>query len=120
ANTGTDVALVSVYTDAANPVGWNLYVSTNNNPANTGTPANELLTAVDQGTSSTGTGLTFAQTTLATIPMTSPGLTLVGTPAGGLSPRRIPYDIVNTYQVNIQGGTTTGQTSVITYTFISN
>ncbi len=120
ANTGTDVALVSVYTDAANPVGWNLYVSTNNNPANTGTPANELLTAVDQGTSSTGTGLTFDQTTLATIPMTSPGLTLVGTPAGGLSPRRIPYDIVNTYQVNIQGGTTTGQTSVITYTFISN
>jgi hypothetical protein len=119
-NTGTDVVLVSVYTNAASPVGWHLYVSTNNNPANTGSPTNELLTDLDNtaGRQPSYGGVTFNQTALGIIPTSSPGMTLVT--ASGTSATRTPYDFLQNMQVNIQGGPVTAQTSTVTYTWISN
>ncbi|MGZ3527789.1 MAG: hypothetical protein ACXVAO_08790 [Vulcanimicrobiaceae bacterium] len=119
-NTGTDVVLVSVYTNAATPVGWGLYVSTNVNPANTGSPTNELLTSVDSVHSTTGvTGFNYVQTTFGVVPTSGSGVKLVDT-GSGVSPRRSPFDVVNSFQVNINGGSTAGQTATVTYTFISN
>jgi len=119
-NTGTDVVLVSVYTNAANPIGWGLYVSTNNNPANTGAPTNELLTDVDNtaGRQPSYAGVTLNQTALGVLPISSPGMKLVT--ATGTTGTRTPYDFLNNMQVNINGGPVTGQTSVVTYTWISN
>ena len=119
-NTGTDVVLVSVYTNAASPVGWHLYVDTNNNPANTAGPTNELLTDVDStaGRQPSYGGVTLNQTALAVMPTTSPGMTLVT--ASGTTATRNPYDFLQNMQVNINGGPVTGQTSTVTYTWISN
>jgi hypothetical protein len=117
--TGSDVLTVSVYTDAANLDPWKLYVSTDNNPANTGTPANELLTAVDSTASNQGgTGLNIDQTALTVVPTSGPGSLLADT-GGGAAPRRLPYDLVMNYQVSIQGGSIAGQTSNVTFTFIA-
>jgi hypothetical protein len=117
--TGTDVVTVSIYTDAATQDGWALYASTNINPANTGSPTNELLMDVDQTASNQGgTGLTFDSTTMTVIPTSGSGTKLVDT-GGGATARRLPYDTVMNYQVSIQGGVTSGTTSVVTFTFIA-
>ncbi|MDQ2872912.1 MAG: hypothetical protein M3R35_07285, partial [Candidatus Eremiobacteraeota bacterium] len=120
ANTGTDVVQVSIFTNAASPVGWQLYVSTNNNPANApGPPSNELLHQVDMAHSSSGSGMNFDSTVFTVIPTSGNGTELVDTGAG-VAPRRQPYDVVNNMKVQISGGTTAPNTSVLTYTFISN
>jgi hypothetical protein len=119
-NTGADVVQVSVFTNAANPVGWQLYVSSNNNPANAlGPPNNELLHMVDSAHSTGGAGMNFDSTVFTVIPTAGNGTQLVDTGAGAAA-RRQPYDVVNDIKVQIAGGSTAAQTSILTYTFISN
>jgi hypothetical protein len=119
--TGQDVVRVSVYTNAGSTVGWKLYASTNTNPANTGSPTNELLTAIDNGAnrSMPQSGVNFDQTSYAVVPTTSPGVLLMDTGTGHAATRN-PFDMLMNYEISIQGGPTTPTTSVVTYTFISN
>jgi hypothetical protein len=119
--TGQDVVRVSVYTNAGSTVGWKLYASTNTNPANTGSPSNELLTAIDNGSnrSMPQSGVNFDQTSYAVVPTTSPGVLLMDTGTGRAATRN-PFDMLMNYEISIQGGPTTPTTSVVTYTFISN
>jgi hypothetical protein len=116
---GGDVARVSIYTNAGSNNAWKLYVSTNNNPANTGAPTNELLTSIDSTNSAPKTGINFVQTTYAVVPTTNPGMVLMDN-GSGLAPTRTPYDAIMNFQVNINGGPTTPQVSTVTYTFIAN
>ncbi len=115
----TDTVAVEVRTDASTPLGWSLYVSTNDNPANTGSPSNEFLSAVDTSASLSMSGLTYDAATYTVVPIANPGLLLVDS-ASGTSARRNPFGFVMNYQVTIQGGPTTAQTAVTTYTFIPN
>lgn len=119
--TGQDVVRVSVYTNAGSSVGWKLYASTNVNPANTGSPANELLTDVDNGAnrSMPQSGVNFDQTAYAVVPTSNPGVLLLDTGTGRAATRN-PFDMLMNYEISIQGGPTTPTTSVVTYTFISN
>lgn len=117
--TGGDVVRVSVYTNAGSSVGWKLYASTNSNPANTGSPANELLTSIDSTRSAPSSGVTYDQTAYATVPTTSPGLLLMDTGTGHAA-QRAPFDELMNFEISIQGGPITPSTSVVTYTFISN
>lgn len=115
-NTGTDVVLVDVSTNAATPTAWGIYVTSNLNPANTtGTYTNELVTSVDQA-KSTG-GFTTYQTAMTVVPTSGSGLALVHTT--GMNPSRTPFGFVNNYEVYINGGTTTAQTATVTYTFLA-
>ena len=116
---GTDVVRVSIYTNAGSNNAWKLYVNTNNNPANTGTPTNELLTSIDSTNSAPKTGINFSATTYTVVPTTSPGLQLMDN-GTGLTATRTPYDAIMNFQVNINGGSTAAQTSTVTYTFIAN
>ena len=115
----TDTAAVTVSTDASTPQGWDLYVSTDNNPANTGSPSNEFLSSVDKSASLSLAGLTYDTTVDTVVPVSSPGLLLVNS-ASGTSARRNPFGFVMNFQVNISGGPTSAQTAVTTYTFIPN
>lgn len=119
-----DVARVSVTTDAGSTVGWKLYVSADNNPANTGSPTNELLTSVDKTASLGGntiTGLNFDTTTYTVIPTPQGATSLYMVDTGsGASARRAPYDFIMNYEISIQGGSTAPQTANLVYTFISN
>jgi hypothetical protein len=116
--TGTDVLRVSIYTNAGSSNAWKLYVSTNNNPANTTSPANELLTSIDSVNSAPRTGINFDQTTYAVVP-TASSLLLMDN-GTGLTASRTPYDAIMNFEISIQGGSTAPQTSVLTYTFIAN
>jgi hypothetical protein len=114
-----DVARVSVYTNAASPVGWNLYVTTNNNPANNpGPPSNELLSDVDGPNSGLPGTVTVNASTQTVVPTSGSGTLLVST--SGTNAQRTPFDVIMNYQVSIQGGSTAAQTAVLTYTWISN
>lgn len=115
---GTDVLRVSVYTNAGSTDPWKLYVSTNSNPANTGTPTNEMLTAIDSTNSAPKSGINFDQTTYAVVPATNPGMLMMDT-GTGVTAQRTPFDEIMNYEISIQGGPTTPQTSVVTYTFIA-
>ena len=117
--TGGDVVRVSVYTNAGANNGWKLYVSTNSNPANTGTPTNELLTSIDSSHSAPTSGINFDQTAYGVVPTTSPGMLLMDTGSGHAA-QRAPFDEIMNYEVSIQGGSTAPNTSTVTYTFISN
>ena len=114
-----DTVAVEVRTNASTPEGWDLYISTDDNPANTGSPSNELLSEVDKTASLSMTGLNYDATSYAIVPITAPGLLLVDS-ASGTSPRRNPFGFVMNYQINIQGGSTAAQSAVTTYTFIPN
>ena len=116
---GLDVARVSVYTNAANPVGWKLYVSTNINPVNSsGVPTNELQTEVDAGTSSAVTGLSFDQTTFAVVPTSGNGVQLASYSSAA---RRLPFDLINSYQISIGPADPNATNSAImTFTWIAN
>jgi len=97
-----------------------LYESIDQNPANTGTPTNEFLSKIDSTNSTQGAGLTFSNNGAFTVmPTSNPGMMIANT-ASSNGARRAPFDIVTSYQVNIQGGTTAGQTRTITFTYISN
>lgn len=110
---------MSVFTNAALNDPWQLFISTDNNPANTGTPANELLMAVDPANSQqAGTGLNFDQTSFGVVPTSGSGLLMVDTGTGAKA-RRLPYDVVTSFQVSIQGGPVTAETSNCTFTFIA-
>lgn len=115
--TGADVLRVSIYTNAGINDPWKLYVSTNSNPANTGSPTNELLTSIDSTNSAPRTGITFAQTTYAVVPTASN--LLIMDDGTGLTATRTPYDAIMNFEISIQGGSTAPQTSVVTYTFIA-
>lgn len=115
--TGADVLRVSIYTNAGSSNAWKLYVSTTNNPANTGSPTNELLTSIDPTNSAPRTGINFDQTTYAVVP-TASSLLLMDN-GTGLTATRTPYDAIMNFEISIQGGPTTPQTSVLTYTFIA-
>ena len=116
----TDVLAIEVLTDAASPVGWQLYVSTSNNPSNTGgTFANEFASDVDSSTSISGAGVNYDETSLTDVPTTSPGLELLDT-GSGTTARRNPFGFVMNYEVYIDGGPVTPEQSIVTYTFISN
>jgi hypothetical protein len=119
--TGTDIVMIQVFTDAASPYGgWSLYQSIDQNPANTGAPTNEFLSKIDSTNSTPGAGLTFSNNAAFTVmPTTNPGMQIANTTSSNAA-RRQPFDIVTSYQVNINGGTTTGQTRTITFTYISN
>lgn len=119
--TGTDVVMIQAYTDAASPYGgWQLYQNIDQNPANTGAPTNEFLSEVDSAHSTQGAGVTYANTGSYTVmPTSSPGMLIASTTSSNPA-RRMPFDIVTSYQVNINGGTTSGQTRTVTYTFIPN
>lgn len=116
--TGGDVLRVSVYTNAGSSNPWKLYVSTNTNPANTGTPTNELLTSIDSSHSSPTSGINFDQTTYAVVP-TSGTLLLMDTGTGHAA-QRLPFDEIMNFEISIQGGSTAPQTSIVTYTYIAN
>ena len=115
----TDTASVTVNTDASSPQGWDLYVSTDSNPANTGSPSNEFLSSVDKSASLSLTGLTYDTTVDTVVPVSSPGLLLIDS-ASGTTARRNPFGFVMNFQVKISGGPTSAQTAVTTYTFIPN
>ncbi|HEY9180422.1 MAG TPA: hypothetical protein VIO32_06860 [Candidatus Baltobacteraceae bacterium] len=115
--TGADVLRVSIYTNAGSSNAWKLYVSTTNNPANTGSPSNELLTSIDPTNSAPRTGINFDRTTYAVVP-TASSLLLMDN-GTGIAATRTPYDAIMNFEISIQGGVTTPQTSVLTYTFIA-
>jgi len=119
--TGTDIVMIQVFTDAASPYGgWSLYQSIDQNPANTGAPTNEFLSKIDSAKSTGGAGMTFFNNAAFTVmPTANPGMQIANTTSSNTA-RRQPFDIVTSYQVNINGGTTSGQTRTITFTFISN
>jgi len=118
--TGTDLATVSVYTNVGNPAGWGLYVSTNNNPANsTGSPTNELLTEVDSANSSQGMGLGWDATSYTVIPTSGNGSEVAHAPTT-VNATRQPFDIVQSYRISVGNEAITPQTSVVTYTWIEN
>ncbi len=129
---GTDLALLDVYTDASNPVGWTVYV-TQQNPGNP-TAAQYLQTQVD-ATSGSGcptgnscisyqpvAGTSYGTTSYTAIPVTTTpqnGLVIGTTP--GTAATRKPFEFSNDYQVVIPGGGNTAPSiSTVTYTFISN
>lgn len=115
-NTGTDVVLVDVNTNAASPTAWGVYVTTSANPANTGgTYTNEMVTDVDQAKSTSG--FTTYLTSMGVVPTSGNGLTLVHTT--GMNPSRTPYGIVNNYEIYINGGSTASQITTVTYTFLA-
>ena len=117
---GTDVAEVDVTTDAASPVGWQLYVSASENPANTGgSYSNVLLVDVDSAHSISGAGVNYDQTSLGVVPTTGVGLELLDT-GSGASVRRNPYGFVITHEIYINGSPAGAVTSTLTYTFIAN
>lgn len=116
---GGDVVRVSVYTNAGSNNGWKLYVSTNSNPANTGTPANEMLSAIDSSRSAPASGINFDQTAYGVVPTTSPGMLLMDTGSGHAA-QRAPFDELMNFEISIQGGSTAPNVSTVTYTFISN
>jgi len=116
---GGDVVRVSILTNAGSNNAWKLYVDTNSNPANTGSPTNELLTSIDSTHSAPTSGLNFDATSYTVVPTTSPGLLLLDNGTGRAA-TRAPYDAIMNFQVNINGGPTTPQTSIVTYTFIAN
>lgn len=128
---GTDVALVDLYTNASSPTGWKVYVTQSNsgNP----TAATYLQTQVDS-TSGTGcptgntcysyqpvSGTSYGTTSWTAIPVTgnaSSGLVIGST--SGTSATRNPFEFANDYQIVIPAaGNTSPSTSVVTYTFIS-
>ena len=116
----TDVAEVDVSTDASSPEGWKLYVSTSTNPSNTGgTYTNELVSDVDSAHSISGAGVNYDQTSLGVIPATTGGMLLADT-GSGTTPRRKPFGFVMNYEIYINGGPTTAETTTVTYTFIAN
>lgn len=118
--TGTDLATVSVYTNVGSPAGWGLYVSTNNNPTNsTGSPTNELLTAVDSSTSSQGMGLSWDTTSETVIPTSGSGIEVANAPTT-VSATRSPFDLVQSYEISIGAEPIAPETSTVTYTWIEN
>lgn len=114
---GADVLRVSIYTNAGTSNAWKLYVSTNSNPANTGAPTNEMLTSIDPTHSAPTSGINFDQTSYAVVP--TAGNLLLMDNGTGRAATRTPYDAIMNFEISIQGGTTTPQTSVVTYTFIA-
>lgn len=119
---GTDVVMVQVYTDAANPYGgWNLYESIDSNPSQTGTPTNEFLASVDSPHSTAGAGLTYSNTAgFAVLPTTTTSFLMATAPSTNTA-RRNPFDIVGNYQITINaggGGSTAPQVRTVTFTFI--
>lgn len=130
--TGTDVALVDVYTNASSPQGWTVWVT----QQNTGNPTagNYLATMVDSTSGSgcpTGgscisyqpaSGTTYGTTTYTAIPETTTataGLKIGSTT--GTAATRLPFEFSNDYQISIPAaGNTSPSTSVLTYTFIAN
>jgi hypothetical protein len=115
--TGGDVLRVSIYTNAGSSNSWKLYVSTNSNPANTGSPTNELLTSIDSTHSAPTSGINFDQTSYAVVPTS--GTLLLMDNGSGLAATRTPYDAIMNFEISIQGGSTAPQTSVVTYTFMA-
>lgn len=130
--TATDVALVDVYTDASNPVGWTVYVTQQN--AGNPTAAAYLQTAVDNTSTagcSTGNncisfqpvaGTSYGTTSYTAIPITTtPQNGLVIGSTSGTTATRKPFEFSQNYKVVIPAaGNTAPSTSTVTYTFISN
>lgn len=116
----TDVEEVDVTTDAASPVGWQLYVSASTNPANTGgSYSNVLLSDVDSANSISGAGVNYDQTSPAVVPTTGLGLELVDTGSGATA-RRNPYGFVINDELYVNGASPGAVTTVLTYTFVAN
>lgn len=119
-NSGSDVVLLDVNTNAASPTDWSVYVTTCStcNPANTaGTYAYEMNTDVDQAKSTSG--FSTYMTTMTPIPTSGTGLKLVDS-GGTMGSSRTAFGIVNNYEIYINGGTTSSQVSTVTYTFVAN
>ncbi|TAM59687.1 hypothetical protein EPN52_07050 [bacterium] len=114
----TDVVRVSVYTDAASPIGWQLYAVANVNPARApSTPTNEGLTWIDSATSGGLSGMTLT-TTPSVIPTSGNGVQLIGT--SGTTARRLPFDAINSYQVNVGTEVLAPANVTVTFTWIAN
>lgn len=131
-STGTDVALVDVFTNASSPEGWTVYVT----QQNAGNPiaAPYLQTAVDNtstGGCPTGNscisyqpvgGTSYGTTAYTSIPVTasaSSGLVIGST--SGTPATRLPFEFSNDYKIAIPaGGNTSPSISTVTYTFIAN
>ena len=115
----TDVMRVSIYTDAGTTNSWTLSVQASNNPATTaGTYANELVLGVDSANSSSGTGMVIDQSSLGVVP-TATTMQLAHGPTG-ITPRRLPFDLIENFSISIGTEAIVPQTSTLTYTFIAN
>ena len=117
----TDVLRASVTTNAASPIGWQLYVSANTNPVRApATPSNELLVSVDSANSSPKSPtVNFDQTAPAVVLTSGNGVLLVDT-GTGTAARRLPFEMLTSYQLSIGTEPIVAQQSVLTFTFISN
>ncbi len=114
----TDIARASVYITSGSPLTWSLSVQASNNPANsTGTPTNELQTAVDNGNSSQGAGITFDQTGYAVVPTAGNLLLANGT---SIPARANPYDILQNFKVSVGNENIVPQAVTLTYTLVAN
>ncbi len=114
----TDIVRASIYIQSNTTVNYTLSVSANQNPANsTGTPTNELLTAVDPSNSTSGAGINFDQTSYAVVPTAT---TMQVAHGASITTRSLPYDVLQDFQVSIGNESIMPQASVVTYTLIAN
>ncbi|HET7814001.1 MAG TPA: hypothetical protein VFL13_06480, partial [Candidatus Baltobacteraceae bacterium] len=120
---GTDIALVDVYTNAANPVGWSLFVS----QTGTNSTADAYLQFETDSSATKSyqptTGVTLGNTAAyAQIPVTSvatSGATVAS--SSGTTATRSPFEFAQNLRVVIpNGGNTASNQSTVTYTFIAN
>jgi hypothetical protein len=119
---GTDILLVDVYTNVAND-GWSLYVTQSDVNSTTG---GYLQSMVDTNTSKSYepvSGVTYNATSYAVIPITgsyASGLKIAST-TGTSAVHDAPFEFSNDFQVAIPAaGSTVGNTSTLTYTFVAN
>ena len=78
----------------------------------------ELEISVDSGNSTSGSGMVVDHGALGVVPVAGT-MQLVHAPTG-ITPRRLPFDIIENFTIAIGAEAIVPQTAVLTYTFIAN
>jgi len=113
-----DILRASVYITSSSATTYNLSVGSSNNPARSpAAPTNELLTEVDSAASSQGLGLTADATSFTVVPTAGSLQLMHGTTVPN---RTSPYDVIESFQLNIGSESISTQISTLTYTLVVN
>ncbi len=124
---GTDVAKASViYTGTTSSNTWTLSASTSGNPTCAGAtcaggaPLSELLMQVDKPNSNSkcAAASVVYQNFSSFVPVTAGGVTLVS--SGPETSCATPYEIINSYEVQVGTEAVNGYVQTITYTLVAN